>query len=110
MQGSCHQRPPAVYAPRGDSRTWPGALYLLAVPVIATRSSAAAAQPARCSRRRARSTARRPTWPPASIANAQAIASVGLGLGDKGVLVGIVVAGTESTLHNVDHGDNLGIG
>jgi hypothetical protein len=48
------------------------------------------------------------------LANAQAIAiasvGLGLGLGDKDVLVGIVVAITESTLHNVDHGDNLGIG
>ena len=39
--------------------------------------------------------------------NARAIASVavGLGLGERGVLVGIDVAITESTLNNIDYGD-----
>ena len=39
--------------------------------------------------------------------NARAIASVavGLGLGEQGVLVGIDVAITESTLNNIDYGD-----
>lgn len=45
-------------------------------------------------------------------ANAQAIAGVALGLnlGERGVLVGITTALTESTLINVDYGDMMGPG
>ena len=90
----------------------PGALYLLAVPVIATCQLRGRGAPGEILQAACQVNGTAPDLAADQLANAQAIASVGLGLGlgDKDVLVGIVVAITESTLHNVDLGDNLGIG